>query len=89
MLATLIIILKAGIKHDTLAALRNSLIHMTSLLPDGVIMKAEEIFHHDDKPLSGSSHENSSQYHPYPQSAKQAPHPPAIHLENDQESEFL
>ena len=63
--------LKAGVKHDTLAALRNSPLCMTSLFPDNVIMKAEEeISHHDDKPLSDSSHKKSIWYHP--QSAKQA-----------------
>ena len=35
--------LKAGVKHDILAALRNSPPHMTSLFPDSMLMKADKI----------------------------------------------
>ena len=55
--------LRQGIKNDTVAALRNSPLYVTSLFPDNVISKAEEeISHHDDKRYSGGSQKKSDQY---------------------------
>ena len=55
----------------TVAALRNSSLHMTSLFPDSVISKVEDEIGHDDKCYSGDSHKKFNRYYPYPQSAKQ------------------
>ena len=66
--------LKPGVKVDTVAALRNSPLHMASLFPDNVISKAEEeIAHHEDKHYTGGSHKKSDRYHPYNPSVKQTP----------------
>ena len=63
-----------GVKVDTVAALRNSTLHMTSLFPDDVISKAEEeIDHHEDKQHSSGSHKKSDWYHPCSPSAKNTP----------------
>ena len=55
--------LKAGIKYDTLAALKNSSPFSFLLFPDHIIAKEEEeISHHDEKHSSGSSHKKSGHY---------------------------
>ena len=56
--------LKAGIKQDTLNALRSAPLHMSALFPDHLISKAEEeIRHHEDKCNTGSSHKGSNRFH--------------------------
>ena len=63
--------LKAGIKQDTLNALRTAPLHMSALFLDHLISKAkEEIRHSEDKRTSGSSHK-AHRFHPYHQSSKQ------------------
>ena len=64
--------LRQRFKYDTVAALRNSPLHMTSVFPEKVISKAEEKIGHDDTCYSIGSHKMSDPNHPYPQSAKQA-----------------
>ena len=65
--------LKQGVNYDTVAALKNSPLYMTSLLPDNIISKAEEeIGHHDDKCNSDSSHKICNRFHPYYQLVKLA-----------------
>ena len=62
--------LKAGIKQDTLNALRSA--PLSALFPDHLISKAEEeIRHHEDKRNTGSSHKGSNRFHPYHQPGKQ------------------
>ena len=67
--------LKAGIKADTLAALRTAPLHLSTLFPDSVIKQAEDIASYD-KGQSGSVY-NKGRYHPYerqeskPESKKQ------------------
>ena len=64
--------LKAGIKQDTLNALRTAPLHMSALFPDHIITKAEEeIRHHEEKRTSGPSHKGSQRFHPYHQPGKQ------------------
>ena len=64
--------LKAGIKQDTLNALRSAPLHMSALFPDHLISKAEEeIRHHEDKRTAGSSHKGPHRFHPYHQPSKQ------------------
>ena len=64
--------LKAGIKQDTLNALRSAPLHMSALFPDHLISKAEEeIRHHEDKRTAGSSHKGPHRFYPYHQPSKQ------------------
>ena len=68
--------LKAGIKVDTLAALRTAPIHLCTLFPDSVIKQAKEDIASYDKGRSGSVYKKG-RYHPYkcpeskPESKKQ------------------
>ena len=56
--------LKAGIKADTLAALRTAPLHLPTLFPDSVIKQAEEDISNYDKGRSGSVYKKG-RYHPY------------------------
>ena len=56
--------LKAGIKADTLAALRTAPLHLPTLFPDNVIKQAEEDVSNYDKGQSGSVYKKG-RYHPY------------------------
>ena len=67
--------LKAGIKADTLNALRTAPLHLDTLFPDSVVKRAEEDIASFDKGRSGSSSYKSRRFHPYerhePKSEKQ------------------
>ena len=66
--------LKAGIKQDTLNALRTAPLHMSALFPYHLISKAEqEMRHHEAKCTSGASHKGSQRFHPNHLSSKQQP----------------
>ena len=56
--------LKAGIKADTLAALRTAPLHLPTLFPDSVIKQAEEDISNFDKGRSESVYKKG-RYHPY------------------------
>ena len=57
---------KNGIKPDTLAALRTAPLHLSTLFPDAVIKRAEEIAHYDNKGHSASSSScHKGRFHPY------------------------
>ena len=56
--------LKAGIKADTLAALRTAPLHLPTLFPDSVIKQAEEDISNYDKGRSGSVYQKGH-YYPY------------------------
>ena len=56
--------LKAGIKADTLAALRTAPLHLPTLFPDTVIKQAEEDISNYDKGRSGPVYKKG-RYHPY------------------------
>ena len=56
--------LKAGIKADTLAALRTAPLHISTLFPDTVLKQAEEDISNYDKGRSGSVYKKG-RYHPY------------------------
>ena len=66
--------LKAGVKADTLIALRTAPLHMDTLFPNSTIKWAEEDITSLDKGRSGSSYKGR-RYHPYecqePKSEKQ------------------
>ena len=55
--------LKAGIKADTLAALRTAPLHLPTLFPDSVIKEVEEDISNFDKGRSGSGYKKGC-YHP-------------------------
>ena len=71
--------LKAGIKADTLNALRTAPLHLDTLFPDSVVKRAEEDIASFDKGRSGSSSYKSRRFHPYehhePKSEKQQDRP--------------
>ena len=56
--------LKAGIKADTLAALRTAPLHISTLFPDTALKQAEEDISNADKGRSGSVYKKGC-YHPY------------------------
>ena len=56
--------LKAGIKADTLAALRTAPLHISTLFPDTVLKQAAEDISNADKGRSGSIYKKN-RYHPY------------------------
>ena len=65
--------LRAGIKLDTLTALRNSLLYMSSPFPDYLLAKVEDkIFHHEQKHSANISPKKPTHFHSYSQSGKQA-----------------
>ena len=58
--------LHAGVKHDTLNALRTSPVHCSSLFPDQLITKAkEEICRSEEMRSVGQSHRHQGQFNPY------------------------
>ena len=68
--------LRGGVKEDTLTALRTSPVHLPSLFPDSLLIKAEdEIFRSEERRSSGSSHRKPGRStHTLPQVADQYSH---------------
>ena len=63
--------LHAGVKQDTLAALRTARIHLHSLFPDQFLMKAEEeVARSEERCSSSQSHRKPGRFHPYASSDK-------------------
>ena len=63
--------LHAGVKQDTVNALRTSLIHLNALFLDQLISKAEEkISKSEERCSCGTSHQHQNRFHPYPASDK-------------------
>ena len=56
--------LKAGIKADTLAALRTAPLHISTLFPDTALKQGEGDISNSDKVRSGSVYKKG-RYHPY------------------------
>ena len=56
--------LKAGIKADTMAALRTAPLHLSTLFPDSVLKQAEDDIIASDKGRSGSTYKKNC-FHPY------------------------
>ena len=68
--------LHAGVKQDTLNALRTSPVHLSSLFPDQLITKAEEeICRSEERHSSGQSHRRQGRFHPYAPSDRSATQP--------------
>ena len=58
--------LHAGVKQDTVNALRTSPVHLNALFPDQLIAKAEEeISKSEERRSSGTSHRHQGSFHPY------------------------
>ena len=65
--------LHAGVKQETLTALRMAPVHQHSLFPDQLITKAEEEFcRSEERHSSGQSHRRQGRFHPYASSDKSA-----------------
>ena len=65
--------LHAGVKQDTLTALRTAPVHLHSLFPDQLITKAEEeICRSEERRSSGQSHRRQGSFHPYAPSDRSA-----------------
>ena len=68
--------LHAGVKQDTLNALRTSPVHLNSLFPDQLITKAEEeICRSEERRSAGQPHRRQGRFHPYASSDKSTSHP--------------
>ena len=58
--------LRGGVKSDTLTALRTAPVHLNSLFPDSLLVKAEdEISRSEERHSSGSVHRKPGRFHPY------------------------
>ena len=58
--------LHAGVKQDTVHALRTSPVHLNALFPDQLIAKAEEeVGKSEERRSSGTSHRQQGRFHPY------------------------
>ena len=67
--------LHAGVKQDTVNALRTSPVHLNALFPDQLITKAEEeISRNDERCSSGTSHRQQNRFRPYPASDRSTGH---------------
>ena len=55
-----------GVKPDTLTALRTAPVHLNSMFPDSLLVKAEdEISSSEERRSSGSSNRKPGHFHPY------------------------
>ena len=62
--------LRCGVKKDTLTALRTAPVHLASLFPDNLLVKAkDEISRSEERRSSGSSPRKPSCFHPYASSS--------------------
>ena len=67
--------LHAGVKQDTVHALRTSPVNLTALFPDQLITKAEEeICRSEERCSSGTSHRQHGHFHPYAASDRNSGH---------------
>ena len=58
--------IRGGVKPDTLTALRTAPVHLHSLFPDSLLVKAEdEISRSEERRPSGSVHRKPRRFHPY------------------------
>ena len=68
--------LHAGVKQDTLTALRNAPVHLQSLFPDQLLIKAEEkVSRSEERRSSGQSHRKPGRFHPYASNDKPSHQP--------------
>ena len=57
--------IRGGVKPDTLTALRTAPVHLHSLFPDSLLVKAEDEISRNEKRSSGSAHTKPRRFHPY------------------------
>ena len=70
--------IRGGVKPDTLTALRTAPVHLHSLFPDSLLVKAEDkISHSEERRFSGSVHRKPGRFHPYTSSSGRSTHQPA------------
>ena len=68
--------LHAGVKQDTLIALCTASIRLQSLLPDQLLIKAdEEVSRSEERRSSGQSHRKPARFHPYAANDKSSHQP--------------
>ena len=68
--------LYAGVKQDTLTALRTAPIHLQSLFPDQLLIKAEkEVARSEERRSSSQSHRKPGRFHPYASNDKSSHQP--------------
>ena len=68
--------LHAGVKQDTLNAVRTFPVHLNLLFPDQLITKGEEeICRSEERHSSGQPYRRQGRFHPYASSDKSASHP--------------
>ena len=67
--------LHAGVKQDTLTALRTAPIHLQSLFPDQLLIKAEEVSRSEERRSVGQSHRKQGNFHPYASNEKSSQQP--------------
>ena len=66
----------AGVKQDTLTALRTAPIHLHSLFPDNLLIKAEEeVSRSEERRSAGQSHRKPGRFHPYASNDKSSHQP--------------
>ena len=69
--------IRGGVKPDTLTALRTAPVHLHSLFPDNLLVKAEdEISCSEERRSSGSTHRKPERFHPYTSSSGRSMHQP-------------
>ena len=68
--------LHSGVKQDTLTALRTAPIHLHSLFPDNLLIKAEEeVSRSEERRSTGQSHRKPGCFHPYASNDKSSHQP--------------
>ena len=68
--------LHAGVKQDTLTALRTAPVHLQSLFPDQLLIKGEEeVAISEERQLSNQSHRKPGCFHPYASNDKSSHQP--------------
>ena len=66
-----------GVKPDTLTALGTAPVHLHSLFPDSLLVKAEdEISRSEERHSSGSAHRKPGRFHPYTSSSDRSTQQP-------------
>ena len=69
--------IRGGVKPDTLTALRTSPVHLLSLFPDSLLVKAEdEISRSEERRSVGNTQRKPGRFHPYVPSSTRSSHQP-------------
>ena len=69
--------IRGGVKPDTLTALRTSPVHLLSLFPDSLLVKAEdEISRSEERRSAGTTQRKPGRFHPYVPSNGRSSHQP-------------